>query len=410
MSRKSRDQLLKRLDDNEHILLEVRNLLVNSLGSERTITPAAEWLLDNFYLIEEQILIARRHLPKGYSEGLPCLAEGTSTGLPRVYDIALEIISHSDGRVDVESLNSFVTAYQTTTLLTLGELWAIPIMLRLAVIENLRRVAGKIALDRVDDNLAGYWAGKMTTVAREDPASLILCIADMARSGPVLDSPFVAALTRKLQGKGPALALPLTWMEQQLSAVGSSSTDLVRQENQKQAADQVSIRNSIGTLRVIGATDWRDFVEALSSVEQVLRMDPAGAYPQMNFATRDRYRHVVESIAKSSRLPEKDVAVKALEQATKYSGQTAQDTQEEKTGRYSHIGYYLVEKGRKQTEQAVNVHYSPLRRLSRFFKRFSLTVYLFSIFLLTVAPAAGMWLIAYKHGVHNTFLLWATAL
>ena len=123
-------------------------MLVESLGPERTITPAAEWLLDNFYLIEEQILIARRHLPKGYSEGLPCLAEGVSAGLPRVYDIALEIISHSDGRVDVESLNSFVAAYQTSTLLTLGELWAIPIMLRLAVIENLRRVAGKIALDR----------------------------------------------------------------------------------------------------------------------------------------------------------------------------------------------------------------------------------------------------------------------
>ena len=410
MSRKGRDQLLKRLDDNEHILLEVRNLLVESLASEGTITPAAEWLLDNFYLVEEQILIARRHLPKGYSEGLPCLAEGMSAGLPRVYDIALEIISHSDGRVDVESLNSFVTAYQTSTLLTLGELWAIPIMLRLAVIENLRRVAGKIALDRVDDNLAGYWAGKMTTVAREDPASLILCIADMARSGPVLDSPFVAALTRKLQGKGPALALPLTWMEQQLSAAGSSSTDLVRQENQKQAADQVSIRNSIGTLRVIGATDWRDFVEALSSVEQVLRQDPAGAYPRMNFATRDRYRHVVESIAKSSRLPEKEVAAKALEEAMKCSGQTAQGTKEEITGRYCHIGYYLVDKGRKQTEQALNVHYSPMRRLARFFKRFSLTVYLFSIFLLTLVPAAGMWLIAYRYGMHNTFLLWATAL
>ena len=410
MSRKSRDQLLKRLDDNEHILLEVRNMLVESLGSERTITPAAEWLLDNFYLIEEQIIIARRHLPKGYSEGLPCLAEGNSSGLPRVYDIVLEIISHSDGRVDVESLNSFVAAYQSSTLLTLGELWAIPIMLRLAVIENLRRVAGKIALDRVDDNLAGYWAAKMTTVAREDPPSLILSIADMARSRPVLDSPFVAAFTRKLQGKGPALALSLTWMEQQLSAAGSSSTELVRQENQKQAADQVSIRNSIGTLRVIGATDWRDFVEALSSVEQVLQKDPAGAYPRMNFATRDRYRHVVESIAKSSALSEKEVAIKALELARQRSEQTAQDAQQEIFGRYVHIGYYLVDKGRRQTEQAAHVRYSPGRQLLRFFKRFPLPVYLLSVFILALAPAAGMWYVAYTSGVHATFLLWVTAL
>ena len=398
-SGKCRDQLLKRLGDNEHILAEVRTLLVENLGAERNITPAAEWLLDNFYLIEEQILIARRHLPKGYSEGLPCLAEGASTGLPRVYDIVLEIISHSDGRVDEESLNSFVAAYQTTTLLTLGELWAIPIMLRLAVIENLRRVAGKIALDKVDDNLAGYWAGKMTTVAQEDPADLILCIADMVRSKPMLDSSFVAAFTRKLQGKGPALALPLTWMEQQLSSAGSSSTDLVRQENQKQAADQVSIRNSIGTLRIIGATDWRDFVEALSSVEQVLQKDPAGAYPRMNFATRDRYRHVVESLAKSSALSEREIAVKALEQA-------APDTE----GRYRHIGYYLIDKGRKQTEQAVAVRYSLGWRLALFFKRFSVSVYLLSIFGLALAPATGMWYIAYKYGAHNTLLLWSTAI
>src|SRR5689334_6288889 len=146
----SADKLLKRLDSNETTLLEVRNLLVESIRNGKTITPASEWLLDNFYLIEEQIVIARKHLPKGYSEALPYLATGVSEGLPRVYDIVLEIISHSDGRVDVSSLTSFIANYQLVSVLTLGELWAIPIMLRLAVIENLRRVASKIALNIID--------------------------------------------------------------------------------------------------------------------------------------------------------------------------------------------------------------------------------------------------------------------
>jgi hypothetical protein len=118
----------------------------------------------------------------------------------------------------------------------------------------------------------------------------------------VLDSHFVASFARKLQGNGPALALPLNWMEQQLSAMGTSTSDLVLQENQKQAIDQVSVRNSIGTLRFIGSTDWREFVETLSSVEHVLRQDRTGTYPLMDFATRDSYRHVVERIAKSSEL------------------------------------------------------------------------------------------------------------
>ncbi|MBC7915824.1 MAG: hypothetical protein H7Y07_17075, partial [Pyrinomonadaceae bacterium] len=188
------DQLLKRLELNEESLLEVRNLLVESIRSGKDITPGAEWLLDNFYLIEEQVVIARKHLPKGYSEGLPYL----STGMPRVYDIVLEIITHSDGRVDVTSLSSFITAYQSHTLLTLGELWAIPIMVRLAIIENLRRVAGMIALDMIDHNLADYWAKKMMSTVKDEPGNLILTIADMARSKPILDSAFVAGFTREL--------------------------------------------------------------------------------------------------------------------------------------------------------------------------------------------------------------------
>jgi len=400
----TRDQLLKRLDDNETTLLEVRNLLIESYASGKTITPAAEWLLDNFYIIEEQIVIARRHLPKDYSKGLPYLAQGPSSGLPRVYDIVLEIISHSDGRVDIKSLSSFIASYQTYAVLTLGELWAIPIMLRLAVIENLRRVSGKIALDMIDDNLADYWAEKMTTTVKDEPGNLILCIADMARSKPVLDSPFVAAFTRKLQGKGPALALPLTWMEQQLSAAGTSSNDLVRQENQKQAINQVSVRNSIGTLRTIGATDWRDFVEALSRVEQVLRQDITGIYPRMNFATRDRYRHVIESIAKSCDLPETEIAARALELSKKYSGE------EKGAERYRHIGYYLIDKGLKDTEQAAGKRYSIRQRMSYASGRVPVSLYLLSIILLALVSAAVLFYPAYRYGELSPLALSMTGL
>jgi len=131
------DQLLARLAANESVLVGVSQLLTAAVAKRRRITPAGEWLLDNFYLIEEQIRTARKHLPKGYSLELPRLAQGPSAGRPRVYDIALDIVAHGDGHVDAECLGRFVTAYQTVTALDLGELWAIPIMLRLAVIENL---------------------------------------------------------------------------------------------------------------------------------------------------------------------------------------------------------------------------------------------------------------------------------
>jgi cyclic beta-1,2-glucan synthetase len=319
--KRSRDQLMKRLAANEVVLTGVCGRLTAAVKTNQQITPASEWLLDNFYLIEEQIRTARRHMPTGYNHELPRLLNGPSADLPRVYDIALEIISHGDGRIDSESLSRFVAAYQTVSVLKLGELWAIPIMLRLALIENLRRVAVRIAADRVDCDLASAWAEQMMAVAEKDPKSLVLVIADMARSQPPMSNPFVSEFTRRLQGQSLALALPLTWIEQVLAESGLTIEQLVHTGNQLQAADQVSISNSIGSLRFLGAMDWRDFVESMSIVEQTLREDPNGAHGKMDFASRDRYRHAIEKIAKRSSFTEAEVARCAIQLA--YAAHTA---------------------------------------------------------------------------------------
>ena len=216
------DRLLLRLADNQRALQEAHAQLIAAVEAEQRISPAGEWLLDNFHLIEEQVRIARRHLPRGYSRQLPVLIEGASAGLPRVYEIALETIAHGDGRVDTVDLGRFVTAYQGVTPLRLGELWAIPIMLRLALLENLRRVSVRIVAGRRDRDVAVRWADRLTEIVRRDPKDLILGIADMARSDPPMTTPFVSELTRRLQGQGPALALPLTWIEQQLAESGRS--------------------------------------------------------------------------------------------------------------------------------------------------------------------------------------------
>ncbi len=392
---RARDRLLTRLAENEGVLLGVRNLLTEAIKATRRITPAGEWLLDNFYLIEEQIRTARRHLPKGYSRELPRLLNGPSAGLPRVYDIALETISHGDGRVDPESLSSFVAAYQTVTAMKLGELWAIPIMLRLALIENLRRIGTRIAADRIDRNRADYWADKMTDIAGKDPKSLILAIADMARSNPPMVSSFVAEFARRLQGQSPALAMPLTWIEQRLSEGGQTIEQLVQLENQQQAADQVSISNSIASLRFLGAMDWREFVETMSVVEQILREDSGGVYGKMDFATRDRYRHVVERITKSSRLSEGEVARKAIQLAHEAAVMKGGDD------RTAHVGFYLIDKGVPQLERTAEVRLSTLKSLQRISRRFPLFLYLGMIMLMTVIFTGSLLAEAHADGVYG---------
>ncbi|HLJ89280.1 MAG TPA: glucoamylase family protein [Candidatus Angelobacter sp.] len=388
------DKLLARLADNEEILNETCHLLTIAIQANRRITPAGEWLLDNFYLVEEQIRTARRHLPKGYSQTLPRLLKGPSSGLPRVYDLALETISHSDARLDMEGLSGFMAAYQTVTDLKLGELWAIPIMLRLALLENLRRVASTIAADRLNRDLAESWADKMTESAEKDPKNLILVIADMARSDPPMVSSFIAELARRLQGQGPALALPLTWIEQRLSEFGSTIEQLVRSENQQQASDQVSIGNSIASLRFLDATDWRHFVETMSVVERTLSEDPKGAYSKMSFATRDRYRHAVEKIARSSHYTEGDVAAQAV--------QLAHESWNKQPDRAGHVGFYLVGAGRGALERSVAVHGSIVRSLRTVGRRYSVLLYLGGISIGTGIVTSIFVVNASVHGMRDS--------
>ncbi|HEY0981634.1 MAG TPA: cyclic beta 1-2 glucan synthetase, partial [Schlesneria sp.] len=268
------DRLLLRLTDNQNILKQTYKLLLEAVQNDRHNVPAGEWLLDNYYLIEEQIRTARRHLPRQYSRDLPRLLNGPSAGYPCVYDLALELISHVDGRIDAESLRTFVAAYQRERPLKLGELWAVPIMMRQALIENLRRVAARIATGRIDRDAATLWADRFIHCVETTPKDLVLCLADMARPNPVLSSAFVAELARRLRGQSPSLAFPLTWVEQRLSENGQTIEQMVQTEGHQQAVDQVSIGNSINSLRELEAIDWRDFVERLSVVEVALRQDP----------------------------------------------------------------------------------------------------------------------------------------
>jgi cellobiose phosphorylase len=380
-SRAGPDQLLSRLASNEAVLTRVCNLLTQTVKDNRSIAPAGEWLLDNFYLIEEQIRTAKRHFSKGYSKELPRLLNGPSKGLPRVYGIALEIISHGDGRVELETLNRFIAAYQSIAPLTLGELWAIPIMLRLACIENLRRVISGLAEQREYRDMANSWADRMIETAEKDPASLILVVANMARSDPPMVGSFVAELTRRLQGHGPALALPLTWIEQRLSDSGLTTEQLVDSETKLQAADQASVSNSIGTLRFLSSTDWRKFVEENSVVESALDEDPSGVYNKMEFLTRDQYRHVIERIAKYTRLSEGEVARKAVELA-RDAGQSVQGE------RANHVGYYLIGGGLPILEHAIDMRYRWLRAIQRLLSRQAIFFYLGGISAITFTLSA----------------------
>ncbi len=378
----SSNRLLARLDENEQSL-RAYNRATLAVSPSRRITPAAEWLLDNFYLIEEQIQMARRHLPRGYSRELPRLLNGPSAGLPRVYDIVLELIAHVDAQIDAGPLSAFIAAYQTVGSLKLGELWAIPIMLRLGLIENLQRITTRLTFAREDRDLADLWVDRLQDMAEKNPSHLVIVVADMAKSDLPISSSFVAEFCQRLSRQSPVLHLARSWLEQRLVEQGLSIEQLVRLESQNQAADQVSVSHSIASLRFLSAMDWKEFVETLSLVEETLRSDPADVYSEMDFSTRDRYRHSVELLARHSQLSEADVAQRAIQLAADSARQKGRED------RTAHVGFYLIDKGQSMLGRMAHVRWPWRTIIERSIHRFPLTFYAGGIGVLTLLATFG---------------------
>nr|MBA3650528.1 cyclic beta 1-2 glucan synthetase [Chthoniobacterales bacterium] len=393
--------LLARLGHNEEIIRDF-NRATLAVDKMRRITPAAEWLVDNFYLIEEQIQLARRHLPHGYSSELPRLANGSVPGRLRVYDLVLELVSHVDAQIDVESLTTFVAAYQRSSPLKLGELWAVPIMLRLALIENLQRIASALGAARADRNLASDWVDRLQDTAETSPSQLVIIVADMARTELRLTSSFVAEFSRRLAGSNPVLHIARGWLEQRLAEQGESIEHLVHQESQLQASDQISVSHSIASLRALSAIDWKAFVEILSVVERTLGEDPAGTYRQMDFATRDCYRHLVEVIARHSPVSEIEVAQKAIELAEESLPQVGPDD------RQAHVGYFLVDKGQRVLERACRTRVPWKKRAERFIQRFPFLFYAGGIATFTALATLAFFGIAEVLPITRGALLFCT--
>jgi cyclic beta-1,2-glucan synthetase len=374
------DGLLRRLGDSERVIGRCHQLLLAAQEAGSRLASSAQWLLDNHWLIEEQVQLARRHFPPGYSRQLPRVASGAAAGVPRIHDIILEFVVHVDGRVDEEALARYLCAYQEVTPLTLGELWSVPIMLRLALVESLRRVTVNMSWQRAHRDNAIVWARRFDAIPdRQEGAFQVL--ADLVGEKPPLSPAFVTQFTLALQGRGSTTTLVLAWLEQQLADRGQTLEGMVGAESQRQGADHASMSNTISSLRLVNSMKWPTFVEAHSIVEDILRGETAAVYHRMDFATRDRYRHVVESLARRFRLDEITVAreVVALADAAQ-PGKVA-----------AHSGYWLVDDGRVQLERVLGGAKGVLPRPSCRSGRLQLPAYLGLVGLFT---GLGMLLLA----------------
>jgi len=330
-----------RLEDNARILREAYRIMADDVHRGEVVSPAAEWLLDNFHLVEAEIRGILHTLPREYYLQLPKLASREQAGTARIYAMALELIRQSDGRLDRHRLIRFVVAYQTVAPLTIGELWAWPSMLKLALIENLRRLAG----DMLDSRSARREADRY--VAQLDAAQDYSVLPPQPAA---LHTAYVVQLLQRIREYGPVVSPLRAAVEARLSEHGTTAEEAIRTDHASQATAQVAIANAITSLRLCSTLDWADYVERVSLIEQVLQRDPAGVYGGMDFLSRDRYRHAVEDLAEPTGEAQLRVALRTVESAR-------QAAELAPSGRAAHVGYHLIGKGRPELE--TDVEYRP---------------------------------------------------
>ena len=377
---------LRQLKSHMRALRDVYTTLVEDARHE-AMSPAADWLLDNFHIVSAAARDIQHDLPRSFFKRLPRVASDEFAGLPRIYALALELIGSSAGRLDAQRLQRFISAFQSVTPLTMGELWAWPSALKLALIDHLRARGDELSVIRE----LRQAADRMAAAIEASPERL----DDWPEH---VHHAFVTRLLQHARALGASASRLHHQLDRALAARGQTIEDAIRAEGQHQAAEQAGVANLITSLRLISTFDWSEFFESVSLVEQVLHRDPAGVYSQMDFRSRDRYRHAVEELAVPTGEGQLLLALKSIERARQVHVRTPD-------ARASHVGFHLIGGGRKQFERSVAWHPTITQRVRRLFFAWATPGYLGSIAGGTALLVAVAVLYAWWHGWRGASLV-----
>jgi cellobiose phosphorylase len=365
-----------------HRLLEIESALewanmslTMSAEAHHAFTLSAEWLLDNAYLIREQAADLRKSLPQKYYGKLPLIANGPGAGLPRVYEVAAEMVTETDGALESEIIRRFLGAFQAITPLDIGELWALPLMLRLQLLECLRTLAIQVDQQQRESEEADFWANRLITAVRHSSPRLLKIMEELVERYPEPTPHFASELVAHLYDDEGALPVVSGWLERSLR---SPLLEVMQQEHRHQAVQQTALTNAINSCRRLAQIQWRELFQSASWAESELAADPAGVYARMDFETRDRCRGAVEEIARWSNCSEQKTIDQALALAKAAQDEVAR-----------HVGYYLIDAGRTVLEQAIGTRVPLAERSRRWLRAHAASAYFGSLLLLMVALVAA---------------------
>ena len=343
---------------NEHIKLGIN------------IHPAGEWILDNFYIIEEAVRQIEKEMTLKKYANFVGIQNGKYAGFARIYVLATEIVAYTDNKINGENLEKYLQAYQTKKTLNMEEIWNIGIFLQIAIINNIAEISEKIYSSQIQKYKVKSIIERLVENKEKNELKYNQITATKLKNNEFrsMRYPFIEYMSYSLKKYGKRAYGYLNILEEEVEKVGTTVSEAIQKEHFDTAIRKISMSNCITSIKKIQRINFLDIFEKINGVEEILSREPAGIYENMEYKTKEYYRNTIKEIAKKTNMSEIYVAKKVVELCEK----------EEIGSKKSHIGYYLIDEGKEKL-------YNKLEYKERIIKNNTkVKMYIFLIILLTI--------------------------
>jgi len=343
---------IPRLDENFKQITKTYDILNSNLKLGINIHPAGEWLLDNYYILEETYKTIKKELTLKKYMNFVGIQNGEYEGFARIYVLAAEIVGYADGKVDSDKLKDLLKAYQNKKTLGMEEIWNISVFFNISLIEKIRNVCDKVYFVQVQKYKVESIIERL--VENKQDQDLVYKRNIESVKLPFSKEPFIEYLSYRLNGYGKKSIPYLKILEEQVEKTGNTITEIIKKEHFDIAIKKLSIGNCIKSIKDIQRINFTLIFEKINGVEEILKKDPANVYAQMTYKTKEYYRNKIKELSIKTKASEIYITSKALELANK--------NKENANKKKSHIGYYIIDKGLSELKKELNIKESILNK------------------------------------------------
>ena len=342
---------IPRVQENFKIITKTYDLLNQHLKLGINIHPAGEWLLDNYYIIEETVKEILQELPLKKYVNFLGISTGTYKGYARIYVLASEIVAYTDGKIDSNNLGAYLKSYQKKKTLNMEEIWNINVFFKIAIIEKISNVCEKLYFSQLQKyKVENILERLIENKSREERKFFNLPIPENNVYLEENKYPFIEYMAFRLKKYGKKANVYIDILEEQVEKVGTTISEVIKKEHFDIAIKKVSIGNCIRSIQDLQRMNFLEIFEEINGVEEILREDPANVYEKMDFKSKDYYRNAIKEISKKTKISEIYIAKKALELA-----KTEKKNEKNKDIKREHIGFYLISDRKKRINAKITI-------------------------------------------------------